>query len=69
MVGASTVPLTMTLYQYVCLECGWIYDETEGMPERGIAPGTRWEDLPSDFTCGDCDVKKSDVHMWQKLPV
>lgn len=56
-------------FLYVCLECGWIYDETLGMAERGIPPGTRWESLPGDFTCGDCEVQKSDTHMWQKLPV
>ncbi len=53
--------------QYVCLECGWIYDEEKGDPERGVAPGTKWEDLPDDFKCADCDVKKSDTHMWQCL--
>ncbi|MGYP001570038307 len=53
--------------QYVCLDCGWIYDEALGLPERGIAPGTLWDDLPADFKCEDCEVKKSDTHMWQKV--
>jgi rubredoxin len=53
--------------QYVCLECGWIYDEAVGDPSRGIAPGTTWAALPDDFQCGDCEVKKSDTHMWQRL--
>lgn len=53
--------------QYVCLDCGWIYDESHGLPERGIAPGTKWEDLPNDFQCPECSVKKNDTHMWQKL--
>lgn len=53
--------------QYVCLECGWIYDESRGDPERGIVAGTTWDSLPDDFTCGDCDVKKGDTHMWQRL--
>lgn len=53
--------------QYVCLDCGWIYDEAKGDPDRGYAPGTRWEDLPDDFKCGECEVLKSDVDMWQKL--
>ncbi len=53
--------------QYVCLECGWIYDEAIGDPERGIAPGTTWESLPDDFKCADCEVRKSDTHMWQRL--
>lgn len=53
--------------QYVCLECGWIYDESLGVPERGIAPGTTWDELPQDFECLECSTKKSDTHMWQKL--
>jgi rubredoxin len=53
--------------QYVCLECGWIYDEKVGDPARGYPAGTLWDDLPDDFTCGDCEVRKSDIHMWQKI--
>ncbi len=29
--------------------CGWEYDEEEGYPEGGIAPGTKWEDVPEDL--------------------
>jgi len=25
---------------WMCLICGWIYDEAAGLPEEGIAPGT-----------------------------
>lgn len=25
--------------KYVCDVCGWIYDEAEGAPDMGIAPG------------------------------
>jgi rubredoxin len=57
----------MQYYKYVCLECGWIYDEAEGLPARNIAPGTRWEDLPDDFKCEECDTRKSDAHMWQRM--
>ena len=32
--------------KYVCDVCGWEYDEEEGYPEGGIAPGTKWEDVP-----------------------
>lgn len=53
--------------QYVCLDCGWIYDEAKGLHEKGVAPGTKWEDLPDDFKCEDCSVRKSDTHMWQKI--
>jgi hypothetical protein len=27
---------------WMCLTCGFIYDEAAGQPEEGIAPGTRW---------------------------
>lgn len=46
--------------KYVCNVCGWVYDEAEGMPENGIAPGTRFEDLPEDFECPLCFVGKED---------
>lgn len=35
--------------KYVCDICGWEYDEAVGDPDNGIAPGTKWEDLPDDF--------------------
>jgi len=53
--------------QYVCLECGWIYDEAKGDPDRGVPAGTKWEDLPDDFKCAECDTVKGQTDMWQKL--
>lgn len=53
--------------EYMCLDCGWIYSEEKGLPEQGIQPGTKWKDVPEDFTCPDCDVKKSDEDMWQEV--
>ena len=47
-----------TMNKYVCDVCGWTYDEQEGAPDLGIAPGTKWEDLPEDFTCPLCAVGK-----------
>ena len=44
--------------KYVCTVCGWVYDEDLGMPEAGIAPGTKFEDLPEDFQCELCGVGK-----------
>ena len=42
----------------VCGACGFEYDEQVGIPERGIAPGTKFEDLPEDFDCPMCGVGK-----------
>ena len=44
--------------KYVCTVCGFVYDEAEGHPDSGIAPGTKWEDVPEDFTCPLCGVGK-----------
>ena len=44
--------------KYVCDACGWEYDEEVGAPDLGIAPGTKFEDLPDDFECPLCGVGK-----------
>lgn len=46
--------------KYVCNVCGWVYDEAEGLPEQNIPAGTKFEDLPEDFTCPLCGVGKED---------
>ncbi|MEX3940693.1 rubredoxin [Paraburkholderia sp. BR10937] len=45
---------------WVCVICGWIYDERFGLPEDGIAPGTRFSDIPDNWTCPLCQVGKGD---------
>lgn len=46
--------------KYVCLICGYVYDEAEGDDENGIEPGTQWEDLPDGFECPLCGAPKED---------
>ncbi len=48
---------------WVCIICGWVYDEEAGAPDEGIAPGTRWEDIPEYWVCPDCGVGKEDFEM------
>ncbi|WBS05190.1 FAD-dependent oxidoreductase [Pseudoduganella sp. SL102] len=48
---------------WLCIICGLVYDEAKGWPEDGIAPGTRWEDVPDDWLCPDCKVGKGDFEM------
>ena len=43
-----------TYRTWMCLICGFIYDEASGLPDEGIAPGTRWEDVPPNWTCPEC---------------
>ena len=42
----------------VCDVCGWTYDEAVGVPDKGIAAGTKFADLPEDFECELCGVGK-----------
>lgn len=44
--------------EYSCLYCGYIYDEAVGDPDYGIAPSTRWEDIPEDWCCPHCSAEK-----------
>ena len=44
--------------QFLCQVCGWVYDEEEGLPEKGIMAGTKFSDLPDDFECELCGVGK-----------
>lgn len=49
--------------RWECTACAFIYDEEQGWPEEGIEPGTRWEDIPEDWSCPDCGVSKEDFDM------
>ena len=44
--------------KWVCDVCGYVYDEAVGDPDSGIAPGTKFEDLPDDWVCPVCGVSK-----------
>jgi rubredoxin len=46
-----------------CRTCGYIYDEAAGEPDAGLAPGTRWQDIPEDFKCPLCGTAKADFDM------
>ncbi|MBO8173707.1 MAG: rubredoxin [Thermococcus sp.] len=50
--------------KWKCTVCGYIYDEEEGDPDNGIAPGTKFEDLPDDWVCPLCGAGKD---MFEKL--
>ena len=46
--------------EFICTVCGYVYSEAKGIPEAGIAPGTRWEDLPDDWVCPLCGATKAE---------
>ncbi len=49
--------------KYECVICGFVYDEEAGWPDDGIEPGTKWDDVPEDWSCPDCDISKYDFEM------
>ena len=55
--------------QYICRACGLIYDESLGDADSGIAPGTRFEDIPDDWACPLCGVTKADFELHDDAPV
>ena len=46
--------------RYRCRFCSHVYDEAQGDPDSGLAPGTRYEDIPDDWMCPECGAAKSD---------
>lgn len=51
--------------QFLCRACGWIYDEAKGDPDGGLPAGTRFEDIPDDWECPLCGVKKTDFEPFE----
>jgi rubredoxin len=41
--------------RYECGVCWHVYDPAEGDPVWQVAPGTRFEDLPEEWCCPNCD--------------
>ncbi len=54
--------LTM-MKRYMCLLCGYIYDEAQGCVSDGIPAGTVWEAIPITWRCPDCGAMKDDFEM------
>jgi rubredoxin len=48
---------------YMCVICGYVYEEEKGDLVAGIAPGTKWDDVPLSWRCPDCGAGKEDFEM------
>lgn len=55
--------------QYICRACGLIYDEAQGDLDSGLAPGTRFEDIPDDWECPLCGVTKTDFELFERQEI
>lgn len=49
---------SVAMDKYECTVCGYVYDPEKGDPDGGIAPGTKWEDIPDDWVCPLCGAGK-----------
>jgi rubredoxin len=63
MTSTGTPAPVEELKVWQCELCAFSYDESEGLPAEGIAPGTRWADVPETWTCPDCSATKDDFAM------
>lgn len=50
----------MAFRSYICNICGYVYEEAAGDPDGGLAPGTRFEDIPDDWVCPECGAAKKE---------
>ena len=48
---------------WICIYCGYIYNEAAGDPEHGIPPGTPWEEIPEDWCCPLCSADKHEFEL------
>lgn len=48
---------------WMCVVCGFIYDEAEGCPQDGLPPGTPWAQVPAGWKCPECSVTKAQFDM------
>ena len=62
---ATAVQALAPYRQFICHACGWICDEAEGDADSGLAPGTRFEDIPEDWACPLCGVTKADFSPYE----
>lgn len=54
--------------RWLCDACGYIYDEEKGDPDSGLAPGTRYDDIPDDWECPLCGMRKIDLILLPEAP-
>lgn len=46
--------------KYQCTMCGYLYDPEKGDPDKDIAPGTDFNNIPDSWRCPLCGAPKSE---------
>ena len=55
---------TPELRAWICVECGYVYDPTEGDSEQDIRPGIPFEKLPDDWLCPVCNTSREKFRLF-----
>lgn len=45
--------------EWYCEICDFFYNEINGMPDDGIPPNTKFEDIPDEWVCPICGIDKT----------
>lgn len=53
-------PKEISMDKYECNVCGYVYDPAAGDPDNGVAPGTKFDDIPEEWVCPVCGAPKSE---------
>jgi rubredoxin len=61
--ATDSVETEETMKSYMCVVCGFVYDEEKGLPDEGIPAGTKWEDVPETWKCPECGASKEEFEM------
>jgi rubredoxin len=61
----SLIPRGVYNEKYKCVVCDYIYDEALGDPDSGLKPGTKFEDIPEDWSCPECGVTKTFLELME----
>ena len=56
-------PKNTVMNTYMCLVCGYVYDEQEGDLQSEVPDGTRWTDVPLSWRCPECGAGKEDFEL------
>jgi rubredoxin-NAD+ reductase len=64
----SATVVALVWRQFICRACGLVYDEAKGDADSGLAPGTRFDDIPDDWACPLCGVTKADFEPYDAQP-
>ena len=52
------------MQKWICIICGYVYDEALGIPAAGIAAGTAFADLPEEWVCPECGSPKESFEVY-----